>query len=356
MGRRKSAIAEVAGRLASSTGEDFEKLERRLLGVLREQHDESLQKIFQRIGRRRRPYCTKLDYYRVERQLLPLLQLGAALSLSPNLVEDYAGAFVEGCALPAMVVNHWLDGGIEARGTGSRLLLLSSVDAAAAVAALPNSARVAEVLGTAYRQTVTGMLDEYHDRWVVPTDQYCRDVVERLADLSTMRYYRSPCVYFTAVVCGLVEIAGIDSAAFLPATHAFGVASQLADEVTVLAEGIAKGLVTYSVLSVFDQEIADSLRRIWVGAESSTDLVASKRVSVGVGNALEAAGRWQSAGEQRFAGLRKRYPFVPALLPFIHWQRGRLARLRANPHDPHLGDYRHLPPLAAIEAVAAPPE
>jgi hypothetical protein len=214
---------------------------------------------------------------------------------------------------------------------------------------------VAEVLGTAYRQAVDGMLEEYRGSWVVPTDQHCRDVVQSLADLSTTRYYRSPCVYFTAVVCGLVEVAGIDSAAFLPATHAYGVATRLADEVIVLADDIAKGLVTYSVLSAFDQEVADSLYRIWAGAEPSTGLAASKRVSVGVGNALETAGRWLSAGELRFASLRKRYPFVTALLPFIYWQRGRLARLRADPHAPHLGDYRHLPPFAVIEAVAAPP-
>jgi hypothetical protein len=356
MGRPGNAIAEVAGQLASSTGEDFEKLDRQLLVALREQYDESLQKIFERVGSRPRAYCTELDYYRVERQLLPLLHLGAALSLSPNLVEDYAGAFVEGCALPATVVNHWLDDGIGGRGTGASLLLLSSVGAEAAVAALPSSARVAEVLGTAYRQSVTDMLDEYHARWVVPSDQYCRDVVQSLADLSTTRYYRAPGGYFTAVVCGPVEIAGIDSAAFLPATHAFGVASQLADEVIGLPDDIAKGLVTYSVLSVFDQETADSLRRIWAGTEPSTCLVTSKRVSVGVGNALETAGRWQAAAEQRFAGLRERYSFVPALLPFLYWQRGRLARLRADPHAPHLGDYRHLPPLAVIEAVASPAE
>jgi hypothetical protein len=356
MGRRRNTIADVAGRLAGSAGEDFEKLDRQLLVALREQYDESLQKIFQHVGSRPRPYCTKLDYYRLERQLLPLLHLGAALSLSPNLVEVYAGAFVEGCALPATVVSHWLDDGIGGRGRGASLLLLSSVAAAAQVAALPNSAKVATVLDTAYRQTMTGLLDEHHGRWAVPTNRYCRNVVHSLADLSTMRYYRAPGGYFTAVVCGLVEVTGIDSAALLPATYAFGVASRLADEVTVLADDIAKGLVTYGVLSVFDQEIADSLRMIWDGTEPSTGLVTSKRVSVGVGNALETAGRWHAASEQRFAGLREQYPFVPALLPFMHWQRGRLARLRADPHAPHIGDYRHLPSLAVIEAVAAPTE
>jgi hypothetical protein len=355
MGRRASAVDEVAARLASSTGEDFEKLDRRLLLALRQRYDESLQKIFQRIGPRPRAYCTKLDLYRLERQLLPLLHLGAALSLSPNLVEDFAGAFVEGFALPGTAVNHWLDDGVGVRGAGASLLLLSSVGSAAQLAALPNSAKAAEVLNGVYRQAVASMLEEYRGRWAVPTGRYCRDVVQSLADLSSTGYYRTPCVYLTAVVSGVAELAGIDSADFVPATHAFGVAGQLAAEVIDLEAEISKGLVPYSVLSVFDQEIADSLRKIWAGAEPSAGLVTSKRVSVGVGNALETAGRWQVVCEQRVVGLSERYPFVPALLPFIYWQRGQLARLRVDPHAPHLGDYRHLPPLAVIEAVAAPP-
>src|SRR5215470_1545647 len=136
MGRPASAIAQVAGRLANSTGEDFEELDRQLLVALREQYDESLQKIFHRLGSRRRAYCTKLDYYRIERQLLPVLHLGAALSLSPNLVEDFAGAFVEGFALPVITVDRWLAEGVGVRGTDASLLLLSSTGAAAQLAAL----------------------------------------------------------------------------------------------------------------------------------------------------------------------------------------------------------------------------
>ncbi|GAA2030807.1 hypothetical protein GCM10009839_33270 [Catenulispora yoronensis] len=352
MGVHIPSVDDIARGLDESAAKDFEDLDAQLLSALRDRYQAPLVRICQRVGSFPRSYCQKITYCKVERHVLPLLHIGDAMELSPALVEDFAYAFLSGFSLPILAISHELDDADVISGPTTARILCSVFTASTAMAALPNGARVASVVGSPYHKAIEAALHEHANRWTIPTAEQCRRITASTEDPQMTSYYRSPCVYLTALTCGLAELAGFDATPLIPATHAFGVARQLADEVADLADDLSKGLVTYSIISVLDDNLDDTLRGIWAGDASSQDLVNSPQVAAGVAQALATAERWLSICEERIAQTSPQFPFMTAIRPFTSWKRGLISRLRAELNAPHFNDYRHLPPLDVIEEVA----
>jgi hypothetical protein len=200
------------------------------------------------------------------RQIAPALVLACELELQDHLIESFCCNFINGYALPLLLLDSWLDSNKSVDKGLLSIVFNSIYYTQHSMRGLPNHDQILARLNRNYRIETSSLVAEYGSRYTLPPSLSIEPYVAQ-AEGKFQTFYRSIGRSFASVVGATLDLRGLPISYYLEEMmNMYGLLRQIPDDIVDFEEDLRGGVITLPALYMLKSiDISSLIEQYWNG-------------------------------------------------------------------------------------------